>query len=234
MPPGDRVLVSAGAQTPISTTSGPPAFAGERTGNRAATASLVTESWRNVPHFSVGRDVRVDGLLEAVSVARRDGVSVTVTDFLSLALARALAAQGEPADVGLAVATDWGVLIPVLRSLAGRSLSDVAIVRQAAVGRARLRRLDSADAAPVFATLSNLGPAGVTWFTGVIPLNQVALLTVGEVSLRPAVEGRGLVVAPMLTAVVTADHRRYDGVDSARLLSAFIDNLTELVTEGQK
>ena len=231
---GDRVLVSAGAQTPISTTSGQPTFAGERTGNRAATASLVTESWRNVPHFSVGRDVRVDGLLEAVSVARRDGVSVTVTDFLSLALARALAAQGEPADVGLAVATDWGVLIPVLRSLAGRSLSDVAIVRQAAVGRARLRRLDSADAAPVFATLSNLGPAGVTWFTGVIPLNQVALLTVGEVSLRPAVEGRGLVVAPMLTAVVTADHRRYDGVDSARLLSAFIDNLTELVTEGQK
>ena len=178
--------------------------------------------------------MRVDGLLEAVSVARRDGVSVTVTDFLSLALARALAALGEPADVGLAVATDWGVLIPVLRSLAGRSLSDVAIVRQAAVGRARLRRLDSADAAPVFATLSNLGPAGVTWFTGVIPLNQVALLTVGEVSLRPAVEGRGLVVAPMLTAVVTADHRRYDGVDSARLLSAFIDNLTELVTEGQK
>jgi pyruvate dehydrogenase E2 component (dihydrolipoamide acetyltransferase) len=231
---GDRVLVGASAQTPSSTTSGQPAFAGERTGNRAATASLVTESWRNVPHFSVGRDVRVDGLLEAVSVARRDGVSVTVTDFLSLALARALAAQGEPADVGLAVATDWGVLIPVLRSLAGRSLSDVAIVRQAAVGRARLRRLDSADAAPVFATLSNLGPAGVTWFTGVIPLNQVALLTVGEVSLRPAVEGRGLVVAPMLTAVVTADHRRYDGVDSARLLSAFIDNLTELVTEGQK
>ena len=231
---GDRPLVSASAQTPISTTSGQPAFAGERTGNRAATASLVTESWRNVPHFSVGRDVRVDGLHEAVSVARRGGVSVTVTDFLSLALARALAALGEPADVGLAVATDWGVLIPVLRSLAGRSLSDVAIVRQAAVGRARLRRLDSADAAPVFATLSNLGPAGVTWFTGVIPLNQVALLTVGEVSLRPAVEGRGLVVAPMLTAVVTADHRRYDGVDSARLLSAFIDNLTELVTEGQK
>ena len=146
----------------------------------------------------------------------------------------ALVALGEPADLGLAVATDWGVLIPVLRSLAGRSLPDVAIVRQAAVGRARLRRLDSADAAPVFATLSNLGPSGVTWFTGVVPLNQVALLTVGEVSLRPAVEGRGLVVAPMITAVVTADHRRYDGVDSARLLSAFVDNLTELIMEGQK
>ena len=64
----------------------------------------------------------------------------------------------------------------------------------------------------------------MTWFTGVVPVNQVALVTVGEVSLRPAVEGRGLVVAPMFTAVVTADHRRYDGADSARLLSAFAEN----------
>jgi pyruvate dehydrogenase E2 component (dihydrolipoamide acetyltransferase) len=182
----------------------------------------------------VGRDVRVDGLQEAVSAARANGTSVTVTDFLALALARALVSLGEPSDIGLAVATDWGVLIPVLRSIAGRSLDDVAIVRQAAVGRARLRRLDSADATPVFATLSNLGPSGVTWFTGVVPLNQAALLTIGEVSLRPAVEGRGLVVAPMMTAVVTADHRRYDGVDSANLLSSFVDNLTQLIVEGQK
>ena len=67
----------------------------------------------------------------------------------------------------------------------------------------------------------------MTWFTGVVPVNQVALVTVGEVSLRPAVEGRGLVVAPMLTAVVTADHRRYDGVDSARLLSTFVGQLRQ-------
>jgi pyruvate dehydrogenase E2 component (dihydrolipoamide acetyltransferase) len=250
---GHRVPVSASAVAPVSPAPvsparvspapvnpapSQPAVAMERPGdsssNRQATAALVSESWRSMPHFSVGRDVRVDGLQEAVSAARANGTSVTVTDFLALALARALVSLGEPSDIGLAVATDWGVLIPVLRSIAGRSLDDVAIVRQAAVGRARLRRLDSADATPVFATLSNLGPSGVTWFTGVVPLNQAALLTIGEVSLRPAVEGRGLVVAPMMTAVVTADHRRYDGVDSANLLSSFVDNLTQLIVEGQK
>ncbi len=94
------------------------------------------------------------------------------------------------------MATEWGVLIPVLPSVAGKPLADVAKQRESAVARARSRRLTSGDSAPVFATLSNLGPAGVTWFTGVVPVNQVALLTVGEVSLRPAVEGRGLVVAP--------------------------------------
>ncbi len=204
----------------------------DRSSNRRATAALVSESWRTVPHFSVGRDVRLDGLLEAVSTLKAAGVAVTVTDFLALSLSSALQALGEEPDVGLAVATDWGVLIPVLRSLSGRSLPEVAALRQAAVGRARSRRLDSADTAPPFATLSNLGPSGVTWFTGVIPVNQVALVTVGEVSLRPAVEGRGLVVAPMMSAVVTADHRHYDGVDSARLLGEFVDNLAQL-TDAQ-
>jgi pyruvate/2-oxoglutarate dehydrogenase complex dihydrolipoamide acyltransferase (E2) component len=64
-----------------------------------------------------------------------------------------------------------------------------------------------------------------------VPVNQVALLTVGEVALRPAVEGRGLVVAPMFTAILTADHRRYDGADSAKLLAAFVEQLGLVVEE---
>jgi pyruvate/2-oxoglutarate dehydrogenase complex dihydrolipoamide acyltransferase (E2) component len=156
------------------------------------------------------------------------GTQATVTDFFVLALSRGLHDLGEQSDVGLAVATDWGVLIPVLRSLDSASISDVAALRQAAVSRARERRLGSGDTAPVFATLSNLGPAGVTWFNGVVPLNQVALVTVGEVSLRPTVEDGAIIAAPIFTAVVTADHRRYDGVDSAKLLAAFVEHLAGL------
>jgi pyruvate dehydrogenase E2 component (dihydrolipoamide acetyltransferase) len=168
-------------------------------------------------------------LFEAAAAGKASGVGLTATDFLIRALADALESVGEASDMGLAVATEWGVLIPVIPSIAGKPLADVAKQRESAVSRARHRRLNSGDSAPVFATLSNLGPTGVTWFTGVVPVNQVALLTVGEVSLRPAVEGRGLVVAPMLTAIVTADHRRYDGVDSARLLSAFAENLRVVI-----
>jgi pyruvate dehydrogenase E2 component (dihydrolipoamide acetyltransferase) len=176
----------------------------------------------------VGKDVRADRLSDAVQAMRASGTQATVTDFFVLALSRGLQDLGEQSDVGLAVATDWGVLIPVLRSLDGASISDVAALRQAAVGRARERRLSSGDTAPAFATLSNLGPAGVTWFNGVVPLNQVALLTVGEVSLRPAVEDGAIIAAPIFTAVVTADHRRYDGVDSAKLLTAFVEHLSGL------
>ncbi len=237
--PAGLIGNGAGGNRPTSTgpaSTGPtrtgPASIGPVPDERKATAALVTESWRTVPHFSVGRDLRVDGLLEAVSAGKAAGSSLTVTDFLLSALAQALESLGEVADLGLAVATEWGVLIPVLPSVAGLSLPEIAARRQAAVTRARNRRLASADSAPVFATLSNLGPGGVTWFTGVIPVNQVALVTIGEVSLRPAVEGRGLVVAPMLTAVVTADHRRYDGADSARLLGAFSAKLRTVIEGG--
>jgi len=205
---------------------------GARSSNREATAALVSESWRTAPHFSVGKDVRADRLTDAVQAMRAAGTQATVTDFFALALSRALQDLGEPADVGLAVATQWGVLIPVLRLLAGASVADVTALRQAAVNRARERRLSSTDSGPAFATLSNLGPAGVTWFNGVVPLNQVALLTVGEVSLRPAVEDGAVVAAPMFTAVVTADHRRYDGADSAKLLAAFVEHLAGLTAEA--
>ena len=205
--------------------AGPEGATAAASSNRQATAALVSQSWREVPHFSVGRDVRVDGLREAVAKARAAGAPATVTDFLLLGLSRALEAEGQQPEVGLAVATQWGVLIPVVGPLGGASLADVARLREGAVSRARARRMASQDGATVFATLSNLGTSGVTWFTGVVPVGQVALLTVGEVNDRPAVEEGKLVVAPILTAIVTADHRRFDGVDSARLLERFAHSL---------
>jgi pyruvate dehydrogenase E2 component (dihydrolipoamide acetyltransferase) len=235
-----RALAEAstnGANEPATqAANGPERHVAERSpsSNREATAALVSESWRTAPHFSVGKDVRADHLSDAVQAMRAGGTQATVTDFFVLALSRGLQDVGEQSDVGLAVATDWGVLIPVLRSLGTASIPDVAALRQAAVSRARERRLSSGDTAPAFATLSNLGPAGVTWFNGVVPLNQVALVTVGEVSLRPTVEDGAIIAAPIFTAVVTADHRRYDGVDSAKLLAAFVEQLAGLTAGALK
>lgn len=201
-----------------------------RSKNREATANRVLESWRTIPHFFVGRDLRAEGLDGAVRSGRATGAHVTVTDLFLLALSRSLTGSGESGDVGLAVATDWGLLVPVVRELEGASVVRVAELRSRAVQRARERRLGSSDAGPPpFATLSNLGMEGVSWFTGVVPVDQVVLLSVGEVSLRPFVDGGTIGVAPMFTAVVAADHRRYDGMDSARLLSAFADNLQQVI-----
>jgi pyruvate/2-oxoglutarate dehydrogenase complex dihydrolipoamide acyltransferase (E2) component len=146
---------------------------------------------------------------------------VTVTDYLLLALAEALRAGGHSSDVGLAVATEWGVIIPVVADVTGAPMAEIATRRSAAVSRARSRRLTSGDAATPFATLSNLGPFGVSWFTGIIPLGQTALLTIGEIADRVVVINGGIVIRAQFSATLTADHRHLDGVHSAELLGRF-------------
>jgi pyruvate dehydrogenase E2 component (dihydrolipoamide acetyltransferase) len=195
---------------------------------RKATAEFVTQSWLTMPHFSVCAEVRAEGLLRLVEQSRAEGIDASVTDLLLRALAFALVEVGQAPDVGLAVATQWGVLVPVLHDVRSLPLAELSAARRRAVERARSRLLISGDAATPFATLSNLGMERVRWFTGVVPAGQVALLTVGRIAARPIAEGSKVVVAQAMDAVLTADHRRYDGVDSVRLLSQFVDYIEAL------
>jgi pyruvate dehydrogenase E2 component (dihydrolipoamide acetyltransferase) len=194
-------------------------------GFRAAMAASVAESWSTMPHFAVARDADARAILAAVAAARAGGAGATVTDFLLIALAHSLAALGHVADVGLAVATEWGVLVPVVRGAAELPIAEVARRRETAVADARGRRLRADQGAGPWATLSNLGPMGVTWFTGIVPLGQRALLTTGAITARPVVDGDRVSIAPMFSATLTADHRHVDGAASAQLLARFVESV---------
>ena len=115
------------------------------------------------------------------------GPMPTLTDTLLRALALGLRECGHrgPDDVGLAVATDHGVVIPVVRGVLGHDAAALAGARRAAVERARSGRLSPEDleASPP-STLSNLGSLGVDQFTGIIALGQTSLLTVGRAAPR--------------------------------------------------
>lgn len=208
------------------------AATGDDSGFRQAIAAQVAESWRTIPHFAVGREVSARGLTSTLAVARRYNRNVTVTDFLLAAFGQALDRVGKSADVGLAVATEWGVVIPVVRECGATAFDELSARRAAAVERARGRRLTADDSLTPYASLSNLGTMGVDWFTGVVPLGQKALLAIGRIAERPAVEGRGIVVRPQFSATLTADHRELDGADSARLLGAFVDVIETLGEEA--
>jgi pyruvate dehydrogenase E2 component (dihydrolipoamide acetyltransferase) len=201
-------------------------------GFRRAIAEAVAKSWAAIPHFAVGRDVDAVSLLAGLAAARATQPGVTVTDLLLVSLAGALHADGRPSDIGLAVATEWGVLIPVVRLVAGQTVGDIAGIRKDAVERARARRLGSDDATVPFATLSNLGSMGVEWFTGIIPIGQTALLTVGAIVDRPVVHAGGIAIRARFSATLTADHRRFDGADSARLLARFVEGVESVNQEG--
>ncbi|HET6171186.1 MAG TPA: dihydrolipoamide acetyltransferase family protein [Gaiellales bacterium] len=214
-------LVAAGGPGLGAAASGNGAPAGGSF--RELIARKVTEAWQTIPHFAVTREIDAEELLAFASWSKREGLPVTVTDLLLVALARAVATADVPSPaLGLAVATDRGVLIPVIRDVAGLGLAGLAAERAQAIERARSGRLSAADlGAPPASTLSNLGAFGVDQFTGVIAAGQPTLLTVGRIRDRVVVRGRALEARPTLFATLNVDHRALDGSDAAKLLDRF-------------
>ncbi len=192
---------------------------------RELIAAKVTESWREIPHFTVSREVGAEALNARLKALRTEAFepAPTLTDLLLVALAVAAGGDGAQVDLGLAVATEDGVVIPVVRDVLGQTPAELALARQSAVQRARAGRLSESDlSAEPKSTLSNLGAFGVDRFTGIVATGQTSLLTVGRVLPRVVARETGEIgVQMMFDATLNADHRAVDGAEAARLLVAF-------------
>lgn len=184
----------------------------------------VLQSWTTVPHFAVSREVDVTGLTAQAAALRAAHPEVGLTDLLVRVVARGWAALTGTPDpvVGVAVATPRGVVNVSLDGAATLPWSALATRRRAAVDRARRGRAVLADLRPAAVTLSNLGTHGVDWFTGVIPLGQTALVTVGRVRRGVLVDGDGIRLRELMWVTVNLDHRTLDGADGGRLLELFV------------
>ncbi len=205
---------------------------------RAAIAGHVSESWRTIPHFAVVRQIDARSVHESVAAMRGNGLPATVTDLLLRALALAVTAEAAEAaeadtagDIGLAVATSDGVVMPVVAGVPGLGPAALVAARAAAVARAREGQLSARDlAAGPVASLSNLGGHGVDSFTGIIPAGQTLLLTTGTIADRPVAVDGLVTVRPSFAATLNVDHRRFDGDNAARILAAFQSALEQSIT----
>jgi pyruvate dehydrogenase E2 component (dihydrolipoamide acetyltransferase) len=203
---------------------------------RAAIAEHVSESWRTIPHFAVVRQIDARTVHTSLAAMRGNGLPATPTDLLLRALALAVAAEADTAgDIGLAVATPDGVVIPVVAGVPGLRPAALVAARAAAVARAREGQLSARDlAARPVASLSNLGGHGVDSFTGIIPAGQKLLLTTGTIADRPVVVD-GLVTArACFAATLNVDHRCFDGDHAARILAAFQSALDQSITWARR
>ncbi len=219
---------------PVSTDSG-------LTGRRRAVAEAVAESWRTIPHFAVQREIDASDADACLAAIRGAAPEATYTDLLLRAFALAvgsvawLAGGGEPGgtsgDVGLAVATPEGVMMPVVPDVPALAGPELAAARQAAVRRGREGRLTARDlASGAVGAVSNLGARGVDSFTGIVPAGRRLLLTTGRIAARPvAVDGR-LAVRTTLIATLNVDHRYFDGDRAADVLDAFAREFRALHT----
>jgi len=181
--------------------------------------------------------VEATALVEARMAVRAQGVSYT--DFLVALAARVLekhprinaswTPQGikrnDEIHVGIAVATDDGVSVAVVRNAAAQSVAAIAAERQALADRARANRSKPSDVAGATFTISNLGMRRVDAFTAIINPPQAAILAVGSIVDRVvAVDGQPA-VRPMVTMTLSSDHRVIDGARAA----AFMDDLATAI-----
>jgi pyruvate dehydrogenase E2 component (dihydrolipoamide acetyltransferase) len=200
-------------------------------------ARRLTESWNTVPHFYLERDVNASQLLAWWERAKlRVSEKVTLTDLLVKLVATALrkhlrlnaAWQNEnivlnhEVNVGLAVAVEEGLLVPVIRQADRLGLSALADSRRDIVGRARSGQASLDDLQGGTFTISNLGMFGIDAFSAIVNPPQAAILAVGRIADRVVpVEGQPS-VQPMMTLTLSCDHRVVDGARGAQFLQTLV------------
>ncbi len=209
-------------------------------------AERTTQSWTTIPHFFLLREVDAGALNQArqelgPEIEKSHGVKLTHTDLLAALVARVLMKHsrmnaswiGEGVrtnaeiNIGLAMAVDDGVVVPVIHNAHQAALGEIAVQRRDLAERARTGKLRPADLAGGTFTISNLGMFGVDAFTAIIVPPQAAILAVGRISDRVVPVGAGSDarpgIRPMMTLTLSSDHRVVDGARAAEFLQGLVE-----------
>ena len=131
-------------------------------------------------------------------------------------------------NIGFAVDTEAGLVVPVVRDAPKRTLHELADQTRELAERARLRRLSPEEMSDGTFTITNLGMAGIDLFTPIINWPECAVLGVGRITREPVVEGGQVVAGERLWLSLTFDHRIIDGAPAARFLEALRKSLETL------
>ncbi|HET9924471.1 MAG TPA: dihydrolipoamide acetyltransferase family protein [Methylomirabilota bacterium] len=205
-------------------------------------AERMTASWTSAPHFYLVREVNVARLVSWLEKARKQtGAHITYTDLLVKLVAAGLAqhprvnvswkdgALERHADIniGLAVALDDGLVVPVLHRADTLGLKDLAAKREDLVARAQAGKLRPADIQGGVFTISNLGMYGIDAFSAIVNPPQAAILAVGRIADRVVPVNGQPAVQPTMVLTLSCDHRALDGARGAQFLGA----LAELIEE---
>jgi pyruvate dehydrogenase E2 component (dihydrolipoamide acetyltransferase) len=202
---------------------------------RKTIARRLTKAWE-APVFQlvVSADMtRAQEVRERLVEQTREGeTKPTVSDLITKVCAAALLRHPKvnshyadetvthfsTANVGMAVATDRGLVVPVIRGAERLNLAEIAAARSDLVTRARDAKLQQADLEDGTFTVSNLGMYGIEQFVAVLNPPQVAILAIGAIEEEAVVVDGDLEIVPQMTLTLTCDHRALDGSVAAEFL----------------
>jgi pyruvate dehydrogenase E2 component (dihydrolipoamide acetyltransferase) len=205
-------------------------------------AERMTASWTTAPHFYLFREVTVGRLAAWRQQAEKQtGGRITYTDVLVKLVAAALArhpavnaswrdgviARHAEINIGLAVAVEDGLIVPVIHRADTLGLAAIAARREDVVSRAQGGKLRPADIQGGTFTISNLGMFGVDAFNAIVNPPQAAILAVGRIADRVVALDGQPAVQPTMMLTLSCDHRALDGARAAR----FLGDLADLIEE---
>ncbi|MBC7232487.1 MAG: 2-oxo acid dehydrogenase subunit E2 [Chloroflexi bacterium] len=194
-------------------------------GRRRIIAERMQQSVREAPHIALS--IEVD--MSAAEKARHDA---SYTALLVHVVARVLRKHPllnstlrgdqivllDDINIGVAVATDEGLIVPVIKRADTKLLADIDTELKELTKRARAGKLTLDDVTGGTFTITNLGMFDIPYFRAVINPPEAAILAVGAIIKRPVVIDDGIYIRPIMTLTVSADHRILDGVAVAKFL----------------
>jgi pyruvate dehydrogenase E2 component (dihydrolipoamide acetyltransferase) len=237
--PEDAVLaedVLRSTAEPTLETSEPPGVPKtvQLTPMRRIIGERMTKSKQTAPHFYLSIDVDMTEITRRrnTSKDRQESLVPSINDFITCACAHALrdfsslnaafTEQGvqlySDINIGMAVALDEGLVVPVIRNADRLSLQEIAKRSRELADKSQNKKLFPLDYEGGTFTVSNLGMFGIDNFIAIINPPQCAILAVGRVAPRVVAHGDGIAVRPTMTITLSADHRIADGAIAARFL----------------
>src|SRR4051794_22891018 len=207
---------------------------------RLATARRLTESVQQAPHFYVRATVRAEALLALRAEVNEDAdPPVSINDLVVKAVGGAHRREPDlnvtwapdavrryrDVDVSVAVATERGLMTPVVRDVESLTVTRLAARVRDLADRARSGRLRQEELEGGSISVTNLGMFGVEEFAAIINPPHAAILAVGAVREEPVVQDGALVAGHVMHLTLSVDHRPVDGVVAARWMAALVELL---------
>jgi len=203
---------------------------------RKTIARRLGESKFTAPHFYLTLEVDMDNAIESRKAINASGeVKISFNDFVIKAAAAALKKHptvnsswlgdkirtNHHVNIGVAVAVDEGLLVPVVRYADTKQMSQISSEVREMAGKAKDKKLQPADWEGSTFTISNLGMFGIEEFTAIINPPDACIMAVGGIIQKPVVKNGEIVVGNRMKVTMSCDHRVVDGASGAAFLNTF-------------
>lgn len=217
---------------------------------RKTIARRLAESKFSAPHFYLTVSIEMDTAMDArKSINDAGEVKISFNDMVVKAAALALKKHpavnsswledriryNEHVHIGVAVAVEDGLLVPVVRHADGKRLSQIGAEVRDFAGKAKDKKLQPSDWEGNTFTISNLGMFGIDEFTAIINAPDACILAIGGINAVPVVRDGAVVPGHIMKVTLSCDHRVVDGASGASFLQdfkAFLENPVRMLANG--